>query len=55
MNHSHAPSTINPETARLPQAYEGAKNALAHCVQIDECKDWADKAARGPHLFRGAA
>jgi hypothetical protein len=44
MNQFHAPATINPATAKLPAAYEGAKNALSHCVQIDECKDWADKA-----------
>lgn len=30
--------------ARLPQAYESAKTALAHCEKIDECKDWGDKA-----------
>lgn len=30
--------------ARLPQAYEAAKTALANCASIDECKDWADKA-----------
>lgn len=31
--------------ARLPRAYEAAQTALAECQQIDECKDWADKAA----------
>lgn len=31
--------------ARLPQSYESAKNALSHCVALDECKSWADKAA----------
>jgi hypothetical protein len=31
--------------ARLPQAYMAAQNALAECQQIDECKEWADKAA----------
>ncbi len=30
--------------ARLPVAYEHAKTALATCTEIDECKDWADKA-----------
>lgn len=40
----HVPAHINPQSAKLPQAYEGAKTALAHCVEIDECKDWADKA-----------
>lgn len=32
-------------SARLPQSYETAKNALSNCVSIDECQDWADKAA----------
>ena len=32
------------EAARLPVNYEAAKTALATCEQIDECKDWADKA-----------
>lgn len=31
--------------ARLPQAYEAAKQALATCESVDECKGWADKAA----------
>jgi hypothetical protein len=31
--------------ARLPATYEAAKTAIAKCVEIDECKDWADKAA----------
>jgi hypothetical protein len=31
--------------ARLPASYEAAKQALATCERIDECKDWADKAA----------
>jgi hypothetical protein len=35
----------NVEHAQLPQAYELAKTALANCVTVDECKDWADKAA----------
>jgi hypothetical protein len=30
--------------ARLPDRYEHAKTALAECSNIDECKDWADKA-----------
>src|SRR6266487_3590629 len=32
-------------SARLPQSYERAKQALAECDRIDECKDWGDKAA----------
>jgi len=31
--------------ATLPASYEHAKTALAECNSIDECKDWADKAA----------
>jgi hypothetical protein len=31
--------------ARLPQTYQAAQAALAECQQIDECKDWSDKAA----------
>jgi hypothetical protein len=30
--------------AKLPAIYEAAKTAIAECAQIDECKDWADKA-----------
>lgn len=32
-------------SARLPASYEAAKQALAQCEALDECKDWADKAA----------
>lgn len=35
----------NGSGARLPQSYEAAKNALSNCASIDECQDWADKAA----------
>jgi hypothetical protein len=31
--------------AHLPEAYQSAQLALANCVKLDECKDWADKAA----------
>jgi hypothetical protein len=31
-------------TAPLPASYEAAKRALAQCVDLDECKNWADKA-----------
>lgn len=40
----NAPAVISNPDARLPQSYEAAKVALANCVSIDECKDWADKA-----------
>lgn len=39
------PSTITPSSAKLPASYEAAKQALAQCEALDECKDWADKAA----------
>ena len=39
------PAAINAANARLPQTYENAKAALANCAQLDECQDWADKAA----------
>jgi hypothetical protein len=32
-------------TATLPQNYEKAKQALAECESLDECAQWADKAA----------
>ena len=32
-------------TAQLPQLYEHAKAALAECEKLDECAEWADKAA----------
>jgi len=35
----------NTSKARLPAVYEAAKSQLAECSRIDECKDWADKAA----------
>jgi hypothetical protein len=40
--HDQLPSISN---AKLPAAYSVAKKALAECEKIDECKDWADKAA----------
>jgi hypothetical protein len=30
--------------ARLPEAYETARRALAECSRVDECQQWADKA-----------
>jgi len=40
--HADLPSIA---TARLPAVYEAAKNALAECSRIDECMEWANKAA----------
>lgn len=31
-------------SAKLPQTYEVAKQALSDCQNLDECKDWSDKA-----------
>ncbi len=38
------PQNISVAHARLPQAYEQAKAALANCASIDECQTWANKA-----------
>lgn len=35
----------NVSGASLPQTYRNAQIALQECSQVDECKDWADKAA----------
>ncbi len=46
-----AEPTLPPEivslvnTARLPRSYEEAKKAIAECARLDECAEWADKAA----------
>ena len=39
------PQNISVSGASLPQTYQNAQTALAECSRIDECKDWADKAA----------
>jgi hypothetical protein len=39
------PAVVGTDSARLPVVYEKAKRALAACGRIDECKDWADRAA----------
>lgn len=38
------PGLPSVSQAKLPAVYESAKEALAACSRIDECKDWADKA-----------
>lgn len=38
-------SDIDITTARLPSRYHAAKAALRDCSSVDECQDWADKAA----------
>ena len=61
INHDQLPDIA---TAKLPAAYTVAKRALAECGKIDECKDWADKAAalasyakqsKDESLFKAAA
>ena len=39
------PAQFSVSGATLPQTYQAAQIALQECSQIDECKDWADKAA----------
>ena len=36
---------IDTRAAALPANYQNAKTAIQACERIDECKDWADKAA----------
>lgn len=38
------PALPDIDSARLPQVYEAAKNALADCTRVDECQDWANRA-----------
>lgn len=48
MNLSQLPAVVSTRdirNARLPINYEAAKKALAECVSLDECKDWADRTA----------
>jgi hypothetical protein len=40
--------------ARLPATYEAACTAIAECARVDECKDWADKAAALASYYRQA-
>jgi hypothetical protein len=43
-NNLTLPANIDARKARLPATYEQAKQALAKCDRINECKDYADKA-----------
>jgi hypothetical protein len=36
--------TLVHRKAKLPGNYTAAKQAVAQCVRVDECKRWADKA-----------
>lgn len=35
---------LDVNSASLPAVYERAKTALVQCCDLDECKDWSDKA-----------
>lgn len=37
------PALPEINSAKLPALYEAAKVALAECVAIDECREWADR------------
>ncbi len=41
----HLPADLDRENVQLPRTYKDAKTSLAQCQKIEECKDWADKAA----------
>jgi hypothetical protein len=42
----HAMETdLTIQSAKLPDSYIEARDALAKCAHIDECQQWADKAA----------
>jgi len=36
---------VDTSRARLPSTYHAAKRAISQCASLDECKEWADKAA----------
>ena len=44
-NANNLPAPIDADNTTLPASYERAKQALAACESIDECKDWEDRAA----------
>jgi hypothetical protein len=47
MNLNHLPVAIkrSMSTADLPSNYENAKRALSACIQLDECREWANRMA----------
>lgn len=50
----HGPPLEAVAIAQLPMRYEAAKTALDECDRIDECRDWADRAAALAHRERSA-
>ena len=45
LRHANLPALVDTASARLPEAYEAAKQALSACERIDECKEWSDRMA----------
>jgi ParB family chromosome partitioning protein len=45
ISHDQLPNAFALAHARLPESYQAAQLALSNCVKMDECWDWADKAA----------
>jgi hypothetical protein len=46
VSETNVPVTAPPASGvRLPATYEAAKQALSECTRVDECREWADKAA----------
>jgi hypothetical protein len=39
-------SDVDIAHAKLPEVYKTARQAIAQCVEIDECAQWADKAVQ---------
>src|SRR5215475_9614301 len=37
------PDLPDIDQARLPAVYEQAREILANCARIDECREWADR------------
>ncbi len=45
MSATRTQDALTQPGVRLPDTYVHAKQALTECSKIDECQDWADKAA----------
>lgn len=45
MNDTQIVPAAIPESAHLPATYEAARQAIEQCYELDEVKNWADKAA----------
>jgi hypothetical protein len=46
MNERVSLTLTDISSAKLPENFKAAKQAIAQCVEIDECAQWTDKAAR---------